>query len=81
MSVGESGGDLLASCFEDPQDRFVRQRVEDPAHDREADALRNQMRPVNAKRARDLSGLATLSRGLHRKNQHSGHSIAAVVVR
>jgi hypothetical protein len=73
--VRESLLDLVAPLGEHCQDRAVRERVEHPADDREADRLRDQVGPVHAERPGDLLHLPFLrgrrqQRSRHRRQRH-----------
>jgi hypothetical protein len=54
LRIGQAAGDLLAAGLQDPEDRFVRERIQHDANDPEADHLGHQMRPVDPERAGDL---------------------------
>ena len=58
LGVGDALPDLFTPQFQHREDALVGELVEDGAHDREADDLRHQMRPVHAEGPGDLRDLA-----------------------
>ena len=62
LGVGQAAGDLLPPRLQHPQDRLVREQVQDTTHDPEADDLGDEVRPVNPERAGDLLDLSSALR-------------------
>ena len=56
-AIAPDYGPLLAARGQHLQDRVVREPVQQDAHNRKADRLGDQMRPVDAECLRDLCGL------------------------